>query len=252
MVLQTNHDRFKATLIVLLLTFHIILQQLSAKEIFDPTIANIPPIIGTCGNETTCGPMCKKLLTQFTNQAIKSQWHIRHPTLNKLYQTKHCQVCVEIGVARGELTQSFLENVPTIKSYAAVDPFLGGYDSKDLMSRWLENEKAGVAWAQAVMYRMRDYGCKFKMYHGKSEDMVQHFANHSIDCIFVDGDHTYEGVKLDIDLWHSKLRPGGTFFFDDVSTVFMGVVRAVDEFAEKYNLRVVRINTHNNYYITID
>jgi len=33
--------------------------------------------------------------------------------------------------------------------------------------------------------------------------------DHSVDLVFVDGDHSYAGAKRDIDAWLSKVRPGG-------------------------------------------
>ncbi|MCP3943387.1 MAG: class I SAM-dependent methyltransferase [Desulfobacteraceae bacterium] len=35
------------------------------------------------------------------------------------------------------------------------------------------------------------------------------FKNNSCDLIFIDGDHSYEAVKRDIDSWFPKLRKGG-------------------------------------------
>jgi hypothetical protein len=32
--------------------------------------------------------------------------------------------------------------------------------------------------------------------------------NEQIDFIFIDGDHSYEGVKKDVDIWFAKLKSG--------------------------------------------
>lgn len=47
----------------------------------------------------------------------------------------------------------------------------------------------------------------------------------SFDFIFVDGNHTYEGVKLDIQTWYPKLKVGGLIAGDDI--LFDSVRRAV-------------------------
>lgn len=39
-----------------------------------------------------------------------------------------------------------------------------------------------------------------------------------VDLLFIDGDHTYEAVRLDADLWLPKLADGGTVMFHDVGT----------------------------------
>jgi predicted O-methyltransferase YrrM len=44
---------------------------------------------------------------------------------------------------------------------------------------------------------------------GNSHQAHENFTDESLDFIFVDGDHTWEGVKNDIVLWWPKLKPGG-------------------------------------------
>jgi hypothetical protein len=43
---------------------------------------------------------------------------------------------------------------------------------------------------------------------GNSHQAHEHFENESLDFIFVDGDHSWEGVKNDIVLWWPKLNQG--------------------------------------------
>jgi cephalosporin hydroxylase len=39
-----------------------------------------------------------------------------------------------------------------------------------------------------------------------------------IDFIFFDGDHTYEGIKIDFELYYHLVRPGGIIAFHDIIT----------------------------------
>lgn len=55
---------------------------------------------------------------------------------------------------------------------------------------------------------------------GDSHDpaMVEHYremVGAPIDVLFLDGDHTYEGVSADFDLWAQLVRPGGLVAFHD-------------------------------------
>lgn len=50
----------------------------------------------------------------------------------------------------------------------------------------------------------------------------------SLDFVFIDGDHSYDGCKRDIEAWLSKVKPGGWLMGHDY-TIRPGVKRAVDE-----------------------
>lgn len=56
------------------------------------------------------------------------------------------------------------------------------------------------------------------------------FADGTLDLVFIDADHSYEGVKNDIAAWGVKVRPGGILCGHDYIGHYVGVKRAVDEF----------------------
>lgn len=58
-------------------------------------------------------------------------------------------------------------------------------------------------------------------------------ADGSVDFVFVDADHSYEGCKRDIEAWAPKVRDGGMVCGHDYSDLWPGVKRAVDETGEK-------------------
>ena len=60
-------------------------------------------------------------------------------------------------------------------------------------------------------------------------------ADESLDCIFIDGDHTYNAVFADLEFWWKKLRVGGQILGDDYWMA--SVSSAVKDFSKKYNLR---------------
>lgn len=41
-------------------------------------------------------------------------------------------------------------------------------------------------------------------------------VNEELDMIFIDGDHSYDGVKNDFDCWFHKLKTGGIIVFHDI------------------------------------
>jgi hypothetical protein len=61
----------------------------------------------------------------------------------------------------------------------------------------------------------------------------------SFDMIYIDGDHSYDGVKSDLKSSFLKVKNGGLICGHDyVSSKFEGVVRAVDEFCDNHNLEI--------------
>ena len=68
---------------------------------------------------------------------------------------------------------------------------------------------------------------------GFSADVVEQLQSQvcSLDLLFIDGDHSYEGVKADWDAYKSLLRPGSIVVFHDIAWA-EGVKRVVQENVE--------------------
>jgi predicted O-methyltransferase YrrM len=58
--------------------------------------------------------------------------------------------------------------------------------------------------------------------HGNSHDAAtlervkQLLAGTPLDLLFIDGDHTYDGVRQDYEMYRSLVRPGGLIAFHDI------------------------------------
>ncbi len=60
-----------------------------------------------------------------------------------------------------------------------------------------------------------------------------------IDLLFIDGDHLYEGVRMDIDCYLPKMNRGGIVLLHDYVGRWEGVKKAVDETKGLDKLEVV-------------
>jgi predicted O-methyltransferase YrrM len=72
-----------------------------------------------------------------------------------------------------------------------------------------------------------------------SEDAIDFIPN-TLDMVYIDGNHAYEYVKRDIELYYQKIKSGGLIGGHDIEGNSNGkhVRRAVFEFAEKNKLSV--------------
>lgn len=65
-------------------------------------------------------------------------------------------------------------------------------------------------------------------------EAVNFLREGSIRFLFIDGDHTEEGVTRDIELFFPHLLPGAIVVFDDYFEGFPGLLAAVDRAIERY------------------
>lgn len=65
---------------------------------------------------------------------------------------------------------------------------------------------------------------------GDSKKVHEKFSENSIDFLFLDGDHTYKGVKKDLESWIGKIKRGGIIAGHDYNEPSCGVKEAVDHF----------------------
>ena len=60
-----------------------------------------------------------------------------------------------------------------------------------------------------------------------------------LDFVFIDGEHSYETARSDIEAWWPKVSSGGLLMGHDYHRPRSpGVCRAVDEFGEEHGLKV--------------
>ncbi len=72
---------------------------------------------------------------------------------------------------------------------------------------------------------------------GDSQELAKAWKG-SVDVLFIDGDHSYEGCAADIASWYPHMAEHGTMLFHDCDETSPGVVEAVHEFAEAHGLEV--------------
>lgn len=75
---------------------------------------------------------------------------------------------------------------------------------------------------------------------GDSKAVGKAWNGPAIDFLFIDGDHSYEGCKGDIDAWYPHIVPDGLIAIHDYERdVWPDVRRATDEAAAKYGWKFI-------------
>lgn len=142
----------------------------------------------------------------------------------------------EIGVFRGKMSAELLSRVNKLFLYM-VDNWLdealqpthyretGDYHAHLNAARQSHNKRKALE-ATAFAESRRE------VLHMESAEAAARVPDGSLDLVFLDGDHSYFGVRSDIDTWLPKLRPGGWLGGHDyghTGKYEFGVERAVDE-----------------------
>ena len=70
---------------------------------------------------------------------------------------------------------------------------------------------------------------RYQLIRDLSENVVDEFADHSFDLVFVDGPHTYRHVNRDITNYQSKVKKGGFLVGHDFSCVHPPLLWGVTE-----------------------
>lgn len=157
----------------------------------------------------------------------------RNDLLNTM--DKNLVVC-EIGVFKGDFSKIMLD-ILSPKELHLIDTFngmmcSGDKDGNDITWTNLDEEYLNVT----NMFSNND---NVYIHKGFSTDILNGFENNYFDMIYIDGDHSYEGVKSDLKLSFSKVKDGGLICGHDyISSKFEDVVRAVDEFCDDHNLEI--------------
>ena len=122
---------------------------------------------------------------------------------------KH-ETIIEIGTCKGGMTWWFA-HLPGFKKIVTVDmpggPFGMGPNEadKEIIRNWVST----------------DYDVTLCEGNSQKEETVAEvkaeFPDGLVDVLFIDADHTYEGVKKDYELWSPLVRNGGCIVFHDVA-----------------------------------
>ena len=139
---------------------------------------------------------------------------------------------VEVGVFRGENMARFCE---AGFDMIGVDP----WTDKDMNTIREGKEPAEVTY-QRTIEKLKQY--TYELIRKTSQEAVKDFPDNSLDFVYIDANHSFGHVAMDLMIWLDKVREGGIisghdYFIDDHGShdKYIGHVKdAVDAFAKSY------------------
>jgi hypothetical protein len=143
-------------------------------------------------------------------------------------------VYAEIGVFKGEFSD-VLCKVLQPRQLVLIDLFSGFTNSGDQDGNNMEIVNIGDVYRRLVAVSKKFPA--LNVMKGDSSTILRSFPDNTFDMIYIDGDHSYEGVKKDLDVAMMKVKPGGWIMGHDFGLNFekakhvyeFGVEKAVRE-----------------------
>jgi hypothetical protein len=154
--------------------------------------------------------------------------------------SKNC-IFAEIGVFKGEFSKN-IHKIVQPKELHLIDIFEGKMISGDQNGN-------NMIWTNLE----DDYNKLSEIYKddnavilhkGTSESILSSFPDNYFDVIYIDGDHSYNGVTIDLNLAHLKVKPKGIIAGHDYGIKFVPVMSAVNDFMKSKNFKIS--------YLTLD
>ena len=152
-------------------------------------------------------------------------------------------VYAEIGVFEGVFSDILCKKLQPTR-LVLLDLFSGIMYSGDQDGNNLKEADTSV-----VYKRLLDVSRRFpalEVVKGDSSTQLAGYPDQTFDMIYIDGDHSYEGVKKDLEVAYAKVRSSGWIMGHDyeinpvkAKNVYdFGVKRAVDEFCVTRKVRI--------------
>ena len=140
--------------------------------------------------------------------------------INEISPTKKMKM-VEIGSYLGESTLVFADH---FKEVITIDPFLDDYDPNDEACKHVSLSVVHEQFLLNIEGKNN-----IKHIHKLSDDAIEDLKTQSFDFIYIDGLHTYDQIKKDIENYLPLIKKGGFIAGHDYHPNHQGVIDGIDE-----------------------
>ena len=147
---------------------------------------------------------------------------------------KESLIGVEIGVETGFHAKNLLDTIDNISKLYLIDPYEEYQDDRILRS-YSSVKPSYLKFKENLKSFPKDKSIFIKK---KSLDALDEIPD-EINFVYIDGNHSYDIVKAEIESYYKKLRIGGLLGGDEWNySRFPGVSKAINEFIKKNQLEL--------------
>lgn len=141
-------------------------------------------------------------------------------------------IAVECGVAEGNFSFDLLElGIEKLYSIDAWQTLNQTGDGAQPQS-WHDKNY------HTASFRLMKFKGKSVIIKGITSEVANQIEDNSCGLIYLDGDHSYEGVKKDVEVYWSKLVSGGILATHDWNDPNYGTKKFFEEFAAENGLEI--------------
>ncbi len=147
------------------------------------------------------------------------------------------KVGAEVGVADGRYSEILCQQIPELELYCV-----------DIWETYRGSKRTKVTQEEAYSQAQKCLS-KYNVHIIKENSETAHSKVPSLDFVFLDGNHNFDYVMMDIILWSRKVRKGGIVAGHDYCHFTKsGIVEAVNKYTEVHRIELKLINrNHKNY-----
>lgn len=166
------------------------------------------------------------------NFGLKRNHPFRTSTIfaKEYFKDKDNLIAIEIGTHCGKSAEYFLNKIPFVKRLCCIDP----YDKNYI----IDGKPAPIHFNTAKK-RLRKFSHKCEFIRETSDNAIKILNQRGIkaDFVYIDGLHTYEQVKRDIENYFLLVKEEGIISGHDIQDE--KVTKAVVEFCFKNKIRLL-------------
>jgi len=171
-------------------------------------------------------------------------------TLLKILEFNKPQTILEIGTSNGGSLYLFCKVATSDATIISIDLSDGEFGG-ELYPNWKIPFYQSFKEPNQKLYLIRE-----NSHDQKAINLTKNFLQEKkFDLIFIDGDHTYEGVKKDFEMYSSLLNEDGIIVFHDINKTIkenVGVPKLWNEIKSNHpSIEIIDVNGADNYGLGI-